>query len=67
MLDAGEEALDLLTVREVAQRLRVSQTTVWRLVASGELESVKIGAARRIPPEAVLAYKAKLRSQGTAA
>jgi len=67
MLDVGEEALVLLTVKEVAARLRVSATTVWRLVASGDLESVKIGAARRIAPEAVIAYKESLRSQGKVA
>lgn len=61
--DVGPEALDLLTVKEVAARLRVSEKTVARLARSGELESVKLGALRRYAPEAVIAYKQRLREQ----
>jgi hypothetical protein len=52
-LDVGLEALDLLTVGEVAARMRVSPVTVRRLIASGDLEAVAgykaslRGAARR--------------------
>lgn len=66
MIDVGDEALDLLTVPEVAARLRLSKSTIWRLVAAslrgepGGLESVKSGRSRRIPPEAVAAYKQRL-------
>lgn len=56
-IDVGEEALDLLTVKEVAVRLRLSKATVGRLIRSGELESVTIGRARRVAPEAVAAFK----------
>jgi excisionase family DNA binding protein len=62
--DVGNEALDLLAVGEVAARLRVSKTTVRRLIWSGELESVKIGARVLVAPEAVIAYKDKLRAEG---
>lgn len=68
MTDAGPEALDLLTVREVAARLRVSARTVWRLVDAERkqpgtgLESVKVGALVRVAPEAVIAYKDRLRA-----
>lgn len=64
MIDVGNEALDLLDVGEVATRLRVSKTTVRRLIYSEELESVKIGARVLIAPEAVIAYKEKLRAAG---
>jgi excisionase family DNA binding protein len=67
MTDVGEEALDLLKVPEVAARLSVSKSTVWRLVYSGELESVKRGRSRRITPEAVTAYKDELIAQSRAA
>jgi excisionase family DNA binding protein len=63
MSDVGIEALDLLTVKEVAARLKVSAVTVGRLIKRGELESVKVGALRRIAPEAVIAYKERLREQ----
>jgi excisionase family DNA binding protein len=55
--EVGEDGTDLLRVPEVARRLDVSQVTVWRLVGSGELESIKVGRSRRIAPEAVEDYK----------
>ena len=60
--EVGTEALDLLTYDEVAVKLRVSVKTVRRLVDSGELESLTVGArSRRIAPEAVIEYKTRLR------
>ena len=70
MVEVGVEALDLLTVKEVAKRLRVSEVTVRRLIYAEEkepgtgLESVKIGAARRVAPEALVAYKKRLSEHG---
>lgn len=61
-MDVGDEALDLLTIEEVAARLRVSKMTVRRLFASGELESLKVGRSRRFAPEAVADYKDRLRA-----
>jgi excisionase family DNA binding protein len=43
----------LLTVREAAWRLGVGRTTVYALVTSGQLRSVQIGRARRIPVDAL--------------
>ena len=69
MTDVGPEALDLLTVNEVAQRLRLSVKTVRRLIDAGRkqpgtgLESVRIGVAVRVAPEAVIAYKERLRTE----
>lgn len=72
MTDAGTEALDLLTVDEVAARLRVSARTVKRLIyaerakpGSG-LESVKVGDLVRVAPEAVIEYKNRLRAAAQA-
>ena len=39
----------LLTVPEAARKLRVCRQTVYELMARGELRSVRIGRARRIP------------------
>ena len=64
MTDVGNEALDLLDVREVARRLHVSVTTVRRLIYSEELEGLKIGSRVLVAPEAVLAYKETLRAAG---
>ena len=69
MTDAGPEALDLMTIKEVAKRLRVSDRTVWRLIdaerkrTGAGLESVRVGSLVRVAPEAVIAYKDRLRAE----
>jgi excisionase family DNA binding protein len=47
----------LLTVRDVAARLQVSTTTVYRLRASGQIAVMKVGAALRFRAEDVEAYE----------
>jgi excisionase family DNA binding protein len=44
-----------LTVAEVADMMRVSTMTVYRLVKSGELPAVRFGRSYRIPETAVAA------------
>lgn len=43
----------LLTVAEVAETLRLSRMTVYRLVHSGELPAVRVGRSFRVPQSAV--------------
>lgn len=50
----------LLRPEEVAKALCVGRSTVFELMRSGELRSVKIGKSRRIPTEAVHEYLAGL-------
>ena len=45
--------MHFLTVGEVAQMMRVSTMTVYRLVHSGELPAVRFGRSFRIPESAV--------------
>ena len=45
-----------LTVAEVATIMRVSKMTVYRLVHSGELTSVRVGRSFRVPERAVHDY-----------
>ncbi len=45
-----------LTVAEVAQLMRVSKMTVYRLVHSGELTAVRVGRSFRVPEHAVHRY-----------
>lgn len=52
----------LLTPEEAAAALGIGRSTVYELILSCALESVKIGASRRIPTEALAAYIATLRS-----
>lgn len=51
----------MFTRKETGARLRVSLTTVNALIKSGELRSVKIGRARRIPADALSEYVDQLR------
>ncbi|PXA70388.1 helix-turn-helix domain-containing protein [Cryobacterium arcticum] len=46
--------LRFLTVAEVADLMRVSRMTVYRLVHAGELPAVRFGRSFRVPEEAVL-------------
>ena len=43
-----------LTVAEVAELMRVSVMTVYRMVQSGELPAVRFGRSYRIPEAAVI-------------
>jgi len=53
----------LLRVEAAAQVLGVGRTTIFRLLAEGDLESVCVGAARRIPRAAVEEYVERLRGE----
>ena len=56
-MDQSEErATGFLTVNEVATRLRVSNMTVYRLVSSGELPSVRVGRLVRLRTDDVETY-----------
>jgi excisionase family DNA binding protein len=41
--------IDMLTVREAADILRVNPKTIYALVAAGKLGSVRVGRVIRIP------------------
>jgi excisionase family DNA binding protein len=51
----------LLTVPQVAELLSLSRSKVYELLASGALESVTIGRARRVPHAALETFVAGLR------
>ena len=52
----------LLTPEEAAEALGVSRRTVYMLLTSRALDSVKIGALRRVPVDALRDYVAGLRA-----
>jgi excisionase family DNA binding protein len=56
----GDRGWVLLRPEEVAQALSISRSTVFLLMRSGELRSVKIGKSRRVPVDAVTEYVAAL-------
>ena len=49
------------SVKEVGEQLCIGRTAVYRLIKSGELESVRIGRSRRITVLALQTYVAGLR------
>lgn len=46
----------LLTAAEVAEQLRVSTMTIYRLIRSGELPAVRVGRNYRVREEDLAAY-----------
>jgi excisionase family DNA binding protein len=41
----------LLRIEDIAQRLAVSRSMAWKLIAHGHLRSVRIGRSVRVRPE----------------
>lgn len=58
------EAKLLLTVDEAAQRLGIGRSHAYIYVLKGELRSVKLGRARRVPVEALQEFIEQLRTDG---
>ena len=50
------EMLDLLTIIEVAEYLKTSKQQVRKMIASGELEAVKVGREYRVPLDALATW-----------
>ncbi|AOX06363.1 excisionase [Corynebacterium sp. NML98-0116] len=53
---ANEDKGKFLTVAEVAEIMRVSKMTVYRLLHSGELPAVRVGRSFRVNETAVSEY-----------
>ncbi|WP_066465945.1 helix-turn-helix domain-containing protein [Sanguibacter suarezii] len=56
--------VQFLTVSEVAEVMRVSKMTVYRLVHSGELPAVRVGKSFRVPQDALTSYLAAAYIEG---
>ncbi len=56
----------LLKVADVMERLQLGKSKVFELLATGELESLKIDGARRVPEEAVDDFIEKRRAEARA-
>lgn len=52
----------LLKVEAVARELQISRTRAYGLIKAGEIESIKIGASRRVPRQALNSYIESLRA-----
>ena len=58
--------IHFLTVAEVADKMRVSKMTVYRMVHSGELPAMRFGRSYRVPETAVAAALSRPASQASA-
>ncbi|MEX1038813.1 MAG: helix-turn-helix domain-containing protein [Acidimicrobiia bacterium] len=56
----------LLKPEEAAEILSIGRSKVYELIGTGELASVRIGACRRIPAEALSDFVAGLRDTSPA-
>lgn len=54
----------LLTVKEVCDRLAISDATLYRLINKGEIPTVKIGRSLRFDPADVAAYIERCKGSG---
>jgi excisionase family DNA binding protein len=57
----------LITIDAACARLGICRSVVYRLVNSGDLVSIKIGASRRIPVSAIDDYVARRLAESSAA
>jgi len=63
---AMDPACVLLTVEQAARRLGVGRSTMYGLLARGEIESIQIGHLRRIPVDALGTFVDQRRVAGPA-
>lgn len=61
-----DPACVLLTVEQAARRLGVGRSTMYGLIAQGEVESIQIGHLRRIPVDALTEFVHRRRVSGPA-
>ena len=66
MTATAAPGVKLYTVPQVALMLSLSESKVWQLTRSGELETVKIGWSRRVLASSVDSYIRRLRAEGAA-
>ncbi len=52
----------LLTPTEAAKALGIGRSKIYELMQTGQLQSVHIGACRRVPAEALNAFLKRLRA-----
>ena len=60
LTDPPGNARTLLTVEAAAQRLSIGRTTMYALLRSGAIESVRIGRLQRVPSSGLTTYITQL-------
>jgi excisionase family DNA binding protein len=57
-MDGVDGQARLLRIGDIADRLAISRSMAWKLIAIGELRSIRIGRAVRVRPADLEAYLA---------
>lgn len=57
----------LLTVEDAAHQLSIGRTTMYALIKSGAILTVRVGQLRRVPADAITAYIHQLTTDQPAA
>ncbi|RZQ64372.1 helix-turn-helix domain-containing protein [Amycolatopsis suaedae] len=55
-----EAPRELLTVEAAARRLSIGRTTMYALIKTGQILTVRVGRLRRVPADALTAYVRQL-------
>ncbi len=53
----------LLTVEAAATQLSIGRTTMYALIKTGHITTVRIGRLRRVPPDALTTYTTRLLTE----
>lgn len=53
----------MLTVEQAAEAIGVGRTTMFALIKTGEIQSVRIGRLRRVPADEIDAYTQRLTTE----
>ena len=56
----------LFTIPEAARVLALGRTTIYQLIAVGELEAIHVGRSRRVPGDALASFVARRRCHSAA-
>jgi excisionase family DNA binding protein len=59
----ADAAPALITIKQAARVLNLGRSTIYELIAAGQLEVVHIGRSARVPAQSVEALVARLRSE----
>ena len=63
-MDAVDGNARLLRLEDIADRLAISRSMAWKLLATGELKAVRIGRAVRVRPADLEAYIERAAGEG---
>jgi excisionase family DNA binding protein len=66
-MDTPAQPRTLLSVEAAAIQLSIGRTTMYALLKTGAIGSVKVGRLRRVPTDALAAYTTRLIAEQNAA